>query len=445
MGIGIDRYRLMPTLCWISASDGFLHFQCAAGVVLAVLLIAGVAPLPSSLLLWLLYLSLVRICREFLGYQWDNLLLETGFLAVFLSPIRLWPSRVARWRETPPSRIVLWLLRWLLFRLMFESGCVKLLSGDQMWHDLTALAVHYETQPLPTWIGWWAHQLPPAVQKASCFVMFSAELVVPFLFFGPRLLRFIGAASTAILQVVIVLTGNYTFFNWLTILLCVPLMDDFSMRRFIPGALYRWLAFDTRAPIRSSRAWWRLAVTLPLAAVIVSVSMLEVMAMFAYSPPFSYPAVYAYFAVSPFRSLNRYGLFAVMTKTRPEIIVEGSNDGVTWLPYEFKYKAGDPSRRPRFVAPHQPRLDWQMWFAALGDVQGNPWFVNFCVRLLQGRPEVLGLIEKNPFPDKPPKFIRAMVYEYRFTDFAERRRTGNWWRRELKGEYMPPLSWQETN
>ena len=189
-----------------------------------------------------------------------------------------------------------------------------------------------------------------------------------------------------------------------------------------------------------TRPRWRLAVTIPLAILVISISSLELLAMFGISSPIFFPAVYTYYAINPFRSVNRYGLFAVMTKTRPEIIVEGSNDGVTWLPYEFKYKPGDLSRRPGFVAPHQPRLDWQMWFAALGNAQSNPWFQNFCIRLLQGSPEVIALLGKNPFPERPPKFIRAMIYQYRFTTVAERNRTGNWWKREYESQFLPPVS-----
>ena len=437
MRLGLDRYRMMPTLCWISASDGYLNFLCVTGLVLAVLLMAGVAPMPSAALLWLIYLSLVRVCRLFLEYQWDNLLLEAGFLTIFFAPLQLLPRPS---RERPPSRIVLWLLRWMVFRLMFESGYVKLWSGDELWHNLTALTVHYETQPLPTWIGWWAHQLPLWFQKLSCLLMFGIELVVPFLFFAPRRLRIVGAGATVFLQILILLTGNYTFFNWLTILLCVPLLDDFTLLKRAPERLRRTFATQAADGGSSSPLHWRRLATIPLAALVLTVTFLEFVALFGGNTARFFPVTYTYFMVSPFRSINRYGLFAVMTRARPEIIVEGSNDGEKWLPYEFKYKAGALNHRPSFVAPFQPRLDWQMWFAALGSVQGNPWFVNFCARLLQGSPEVLALIKDNPFPDKPPKFIHAELYEYHFTNREERKRTGNWWRRELKGEYMAPIS-----
>src|ERR1035438_10402169 len=199
-GIGLERFHLLPTLCWFDSSDSFLNFQCAAGTALAILLIAGIAPAPCLALLWLVYLSLATVGRDFLGFQWDNLLLEAGFLAVFFAPLQLLPRST---REAPPSRAVRWLLWLLLFKLMFSSGCVKLLSGDPNWRDLTALTFHYYTQPLPTWIGWYANQLPFWFQKSSCAVMFGIELGAPWLIFAPRRLRFLGGAAIASLQILI--------------------------------------------------------------------------------------------------------------------------------------------------------------------------------------------------------------------------------------------------
>ena len=417
-GIGMERYHLLPTLCWLNASDGFLHFQCAAGAVLATCLIAGIAPMPCLGLLWLLYLSLVTVGRDFLGFQWDNLLLEAGFLAIFFAPFQLWPRPS---REAPPSRLVLWLLRLLLFKLMFSSGCVKLLSGDPNWRNLTALTFHYQTQPLPTWIGWYANQLPLWFQKTSCVAMFCIELGAPFLIFTPRRLRFCGGAAIAFLQILILLTGNYTFFNLLTLALCLLLLDDFVLAKFAPARLRPAFAPATRhsSPVTPWR--WPRAITVPLAGAVIILSLFQMGLMFGVRPGWLFPVAVADEWLAPFRSFNGYGLFAVMTTDRREIIVEGSDDGVNWLPYEFKYKPGDVDRRPAFVAPHQPRLDWQMWFAALGNYQQNPWFVNFCERLLQGSPEVLGLLDKNPFPNHPPRYVRAEFYDYRFTNFAERR------------------------
>jgi predicted DCC family thiol-disulfide oxidoreductase YuxK len=438
-GIGVERFHLLPTLCWFNSSDNFLNFQCAAGTVLAVILIFGIAPLPSLALLWPLYLSLSIAARDFLGFQWDNLLLEAGFLGIFFAPPQF-PPKFSR--EAPPSKIILWLLRILLFKLIFSSGCVKLLSGDPNWRNLTALTFHYQTQPLPTWIGWYANQLPLWFQKISCAGMFAIELGAPWLIFGPRRIRFFGCGAIVFLQILILLTGNYTFFNFLTIALCLLLLDDFALEKFLPRKWSGWFSINPQLPTPNKFRWPR-AITIPLAVIILPISIFQIVSMFGVQSELLFPAAVADEWLQPFRTVNGYGLFAVMTTQRNEIIVEGSNDGVNWLPYEFKYKPGDVNRRPRFVEPFQPRLDWQMWFAALGNYRQNPWFGDFCERLLQGSPEVLALLEKNPFPDKPPRYIRAEFYEYKFTNFAERRATGAWWKRKFISEYLPPVSLRE--
>jgi hypothetical protein len=430
---GPERYYLVPTLCWLDDGDRFLNGQCAAGVVLSVLLIAGVAPAPVLFVLWVLYLSLSVAGQDFFNYQWDALLLEAGLLAVFLAPPQLWPRPA---REAPPSRLVLWLFGWLLFRLMFGSGVAKLLSGDPTWRGLTALSYHYETQPLPTWTSWYMHQLPGGFQAGSVVVTFVAELVVPLAVFGPRRWRLVAFVGIVGLQVLIAATGNYGFFNLLTVVLCVPLLEDslFPARwraRFVPAG--------PAAAAPRARGWpgWVLG---PVAAVVVTLSALPFLARGGLVRRWPAWVVEAYRAAASFRSVNSYGLFAVMTTHRPEIIVEGSDDGVTWLPYEFRWKAGDVQRRPRFAGPHLPRLDWQMWFAALDDYRENPWFLHFLARLLDGSPEVLALLETNPFPDHPPRFVRAVLYDYHFTDPATRSATGAWWRRERLELYCPVLS-----
>jgi hypothetical protein len=450
--IGPERYYLVPTLCWLDAGDGFLMGLCFGGALLAGLLILGVAPVVVLILLWAFYLSLTVVGQEFLSYQWDGLLLEAGFLAIFLVPAQLWP-RLSR--TAPPSRIVLWLFRWLLFRLMFSSGIVKLLSGDGTWRSLTALEYHYQTQPLPPWTSWYMHQLPAWFQQISVVVTFVAELLLPLFLFGPRRWRHVACAGIAVFQLLIAATGNYGFFNLLSLVLCVPLLDDALLpavlrsRRERRGSEKQPLS--TAEPIviggtaiapagAAHRPRWHRYFMLVVAAVVMIMSVMpfvETSGLLARGPAVLEKV---YRAIASFRSVNACGLFAIMTTKRPEIIVEGSDDGVNWLTYEFKWKPGDLTRRPAFTTPHLPRLDWQMWFAAIGRYQQNPWFIRFLTRLLEGSPEVLGLIVHNPFPDRPPRFIRAFLYEYHFTDAATRRETGAWWRRELLGLYCPTLT-----
>jgi len=438
--IGLDRYHLFPTLCWLNTGDAFLHAQCLAGAVLACLLIIGIAPAPCLVLLWLLYLSLTTVGGDFLAFQWDNLLLETGFLTIFFAPLQLLPRRALN--EAATSRLARFLLLWLLFRLMFESGFVKLASGDPNWRNLTALTFHYQTQPLPTWLAWYAQQAPVWFQKFSCWIMFAIELVAPFFLFAPRRLRQWAAGSLIGLEVLILLTGNYTFFNLLTIALCLLAFDDTALGKLIPR---KWKPSPSPNQLPGKKRPWPRAILVTVTCVVLIITttdFLGTIRLLRYLPP---PAVAVLEWVAPFRSFNNYGLFAVMTTSRPEIVIEGSDDGVNWHAYEFKYKPGDLDHRPAFVAPHQPRLDWQMWFAALSNYRHNPWFVNFCVRLLQGSPDVLALLKENPFPTKPPAYIRARLYDYCFTDFATRRKTGAWWQRELTGEYLPAISLRDFN
>ena len=437
-GIGLKRFYYLPTLCWFDSSDRFLQFQCAAGVVLSVLLVVGIAPVPCLALLWIFFLSLITVGRDFLGFQWDNLLLETGLLAVFFAPLQLLPRSS---KERPPSRLFLWLLRFLLFKLMFSSGCVKLLSGDPNWRNLSALTFHYQTQPLPPWTAWFANQFPVWFQKFSCVATFAIELGAPFLIFAPRRVRFIGAALLAWFQILIILTGNYAYFNWLSFALCVLLLDDFVVEKII-GRNWRF-AFPCGKVRRTRFLWCVFPFQIVVALVIFAASFFMVAYTVGSRSPLLKPAAYLAEKLTPFRSIDSYGLFAVMTTQRNEIIVEGSNDGTNWLAYEFKYKPGDLNRRPVFIAPFQPRLDWQMWFAALGTYQQNPWFQNFCVRLLQGSPEVLALLAKNPFPQHPPKFISAQLYNYHFTTHDNEGASHAWWQREFLGEYMPAVSLRE--
>lgn len=427
------RFWIVPTLAWFNSSDDFLLFLCWGGVALSVLLIVGVLPGPVLALLWAFYLSLVNVGQDFLAFQWDALLLETGFLAIFFAPLQLWWGAP---KEVPPSRVVLWMLRLLTFRLMFFSGVVKLVSGDPTWHGLTALDFHYWTQPLPTPVAWFMHQLPSQFHQLSTALTLAIELGAPFLIFGPRRVRFVGAALLALLQVFIMLTGNFAFFNILTIVLCIPLLDDGLVGRFLPGCVRARVG----EPVRRKPIWLlpRRLVVVPVAALLLAITWTQVRSIYFQRSLVPEPFYDLTVKLLPFQVVNSYGLFAIMTTRRPEIVVEGSEDGETWLEYEFKYKPGDPGRMPPWVAPHQPRLDWQMWFAALSGPQNDPlasgWFTLFLRRVLQGSPEVLGLLNRNPFPGDPPRYIRAQLYSYTFTSVGS---GGGWWQRELRGTYFP--------
>lgn len=393
--LGAAAYWNVPTLLWLVPTDTAIKALWLTGCLWALIAVFGRWQRPALAVCLVLWLSLCSVGQDFYSFQWDILLSEVGFLAIFADA----------------ARIRIWLFRWLLFRLMFFSGAVKLLSGDIAWRSFTALTYHYYTQPLPTPLAWYMQQLPDWFQKASVGFLFVVELLVPFLFFAPRRIRHVAAWLTIALQVLILLTGNYTFFNFLTIGLCM------------------WLFIEPEPECRASKG-----VTIGLAAIIGLLSGLVCLQLFSvWLPPGGKTVLRV---ADPLRIVNSYGLFAIMTTTREEIIVEGSNDGVTWLAYEFPYKPGNVYRRPPIVAPYQPRLDWQMWFAALGSYQGNQWFVNFVLRLLQGEPSVLRLLSYNPFPKTPPKYVRARTYLYTFTHFGDRA----WWEREENGMYLPVVS-----
>ena len=430
---GAAAYTLCPTVFWLGAGDGALNLVCGAGAALAaILMLTSFAPALTLLILWALYLSVTTATRTFLGFQWDNLLLEAGFIAIFLGPLRLRPWR----REgAPAAKGAVRLLQWLLFRLMFTSGVVKLAAHTPAWRDLTAMDVHYETQPLPTWTAWYMHQLPHICQAASEIVMLVVELGAPLMIFAPRRLRHGGAAALIALQIVILATGNYAFFNLLSIALCLLLLDDTVW----PA---RWRRAPTEPAQRVQEVWPSRSrrLLIPFGLLLFLLGTIEMTDRMRIDLPWPSPLRAVQDKIEPFRSVNSYGLFADMTTFRHEIIVQGSNDGMTWLDYEFRWKPGDPGRRPLFVAPHQPRLDWQMWFAALGTYQRNPWFAVFLRRLLEGSPDVVALLERNPFPDAPPRQIRAVLYDYHFTDFAGRSKEHFWWRREYLGPYSPTIS-----
>jgi predicted DCC family thiol-disulfide oxidoreductase YuxK len=463
--IGSDAYHLLPTLCWLNSSDEFLHFLCGSGVVCSLLLIAGITPAISLIALFVLYLSLTIAGQAFLSFQWDILLLETGFLSIFVAPWRLWPPeltfRLKSFRVpasggrggvntelrapqaiAPISRVGLFLLKLLLFKLMLMSGVVKLTSGDDSWWSLTALDYHYWSQPLPTVFGWWADKSPEWFKHFSVGFCLVVEIIVPFFIWAPRRLRVLAAGLLIFVQLAIAITGNYCFFNLLTIALCLLLIDDsvVAIPRVGQAVRERNIGADGGRPLPQ-----RMCAYVGTFVIIVTLPINAWLIFSAFKPLSRPPRALAnlYEKLEPFRIVNGYGLFRVMTKDRGEIILEGSADGVDWLPYEFKWKPGDIKGEPRWCAPHQPRLDWQMWFAALGTPRENPWLIALIYRLLQGSHEVSGLLANNPFPDKPPRYIRAIFYRYRFTTVDELRQTGVWWKREELREYLPTLSLEQ--
>jgi len=411
---GTQGYWLYPSIFWLNAGDATITGVCLAGAGASLLLIGNILTRLMLPLLFVLYLSLVYAGQIFMSFQWDFMLLEAGFLAIFLP----WGSH-----------IVIWLFHWLLFRVRFLSGASKLISGDESWAGFTALNHYFETQPLPHIGSWYAHQLPEWLLRAGVGWTFFVELVVPFMVLMPRRARFVAAWLTIITQLMIIATSNHNFFNLLTIALCLLLFDDRALRRFHlpkldhrPGRLATLTAGVLAAFIVSSTAsmMWSVLTQKPLPAFNESIVRHMVQ----------------------WHLVNSYHVFPVMTTKRPELIIEGSNDGKHWLAYGFKYKPGDLKRRPKFNVPHQPRLDWMMWFAALSPpfTRTSYWLPDFMTRLLEGSPAVLDLLEHNPFPDKPPVYVRARLEDYRFTTPAERAATGQWWVSKPIGMYMGPIS-----
>jgi hypothetical protein len=435
--LGARAFFDVPTLCWMFGTGRFIEVLCVLGLGLSILLLAGYAPAVCLALIWVFHLSLVSIGQIFFDFQWDALLLESTLIAIWLVP---WRLNRAREPHDPPKlgRYLAW---WLLFRLMFLSGIVKLTSGDPTWRNLTALTYHYQTQPLPSPLAWYVQQLPEWFQKVSCALMFAVELLAPLCIPGPRAARHAAAVALIALQVLIALTGNYAYFNLLSIGLCATCLDDAWWQR-MRLRFFRSLDGVTGSSTQAFRP--RPTLLRWFAALSVGVTFFEAAAAVSRGAASS-PIVRAVAStVGPFRSFNDYGLFAVMTTERPELVFEGSDDGNDWREYGLPFKPGDLSRRPRWVAPYQPRLDWQLWFAALDSPDNNPWVGTVCARILENDRDVLGLFSVNPFPVHAPRLIRVVRYQYEFTSYAERESTGNWWRRTPIDFYIPAVSLPEN-
>jgi hypothetical protein len=442
---GTAAYGNYPSLLWLSSSDLSLRVLCGAGIVLSGLLAAGVAPAVVLPLLWVGYLSLTIGGQTFLAFQWDTLLLETGLLACFYAPSGWRPTLAT---ETPPAPLARWLLWWLLFRLIFLSGITKLASGDPTWANLTALTYHYQTQPLPLWTGWYAHHLPVWAHQVSAAGMFVVELLLPWaIFAAPRNRRWrLGAcAGLVLLQVGIGVTGNYGFFSVLSVVLCLTLVDDRGWRRMLPFLAAKYEGLEDR--VREADRGWRGALVTTGAVVLFGLGGLTLGGEInrdlqrsgrpsldlAWSEPILR-------LIQPLRSVNGYGLFRVMTRERPELVIEASADGVVWTEWDLPWKPGPPTQRPSLVAPHQPRLDWQLWFAALDPRGDSYWLSSLLARLLEGEPAVIALMRDRPFADGPPRYLRLALYDYRYTTWSERADSGAWWHRELIEYLTQPVS-----
>lgn len=416
---GWRSYWLAPNVFWLNASDMMLQAVCWSGVLVSLLLILNVLPRISLLLLYVLYLSLVYAGQVFMAFQWDMLLLEMAIVAFFL----------IRFQVTG-----IWLLRWLTFRFIFLAGLVKVMSGDAAWWDYTALDYHFLTQPLPTPLAWYAYFLPKSTLQFLTAVSLVIELVLPFFIFSPRRLRIVAALGILAMQCGILLTGNYNFFNITTMVLTLSLFDDAALRSLIPKRILPYM--QQRMPAGSP---YRFSVFLVSSYTLIAVAVSFTQFNLRYIGFATESSAALVNAFAPLQLINTYGPFAVMTKKRNEIVIEGSSDGDTWYEYEFKFKPGDIRRRPRWNIPFQPRLDWQMWFAALGTADNNPWLGGFVQKLLENAPEVTNLIQFNPFPIDPPLYIRAWIYDYRYATRTQYNATGAWWNRELAGVYFPSV------
>lgn len=410
--VGGFNWLRFPTVFWVDAGDTTLLAAAYAGCVFAILLLVGYRPLLSTIVLFVLYLSLFRVGQMFFNFQWDYLLLETGFLAIFLT--------------AGPSRLLIFLFHWLLFRLRFLSGLSKILSEDPAWRGLTTLNHYFETQPLPHMGSWYAHQLPEALLKAGTGLTLVMELLVPFFIFLPRPFRIFAALSTILLQLLIIATSNHNFLNLLTIALCLFLLDD----RAIQGVVPRWVSGQL-AP-RPSGLLRRVPLILSAAMLVVSSSVNAWLFIaddrqLAANSPVNW--------VQAWGLGNVYHVFPTMQTERHELIIEGSHDGKDWERYRFRYKPNSPMEKPGFIVPLHPRLDWMIWFIPPQHPAMRPWFDRFMWRLQQNADAVTGLLAENPFADAPPRYLRVLSYRYRFTTPEERARSGRIWHAEFLGQF----------
>ena len=427
-GSGLSAFLQVPSLFWFNVSDGFLVAVAWVGVALSLIVLLGYANAILLAVLWAFYLSFVHIGQDWYSYGWEIQLLETGFLGIFLCPLldgRPFPRR-------PPPTPVIWLFRWLAFRIMFGAGLIKI-RGDTCWGDLTCLYYHYETQPIPNPLSWWLHFRPHWFHKFGALWNHFIELIVPWFAFWPRAARHIAGVLLVSFQIVLILSGNLSFLNWLTMVPMLACFDDSLLRRVVPG---RWVnhAVQAAETARPSRAQEALAAA--LAVVVALLSLNPVINLLS-------PNQIMNTSFNPLHLVNTYGAFGSVGRERREIVFEGTDDRVVsertqWKEYEFKCKPGDPMRRPCVISPYHSRLDWQIWFAAMSAPQEYPWTVHFVWKLLHNDAGTLGLLANNPFPAKPPRYIRAELFRYEFAPPADP--SGAWWRRTPLGLWLPPLA-----
>src|SRR5271165_5583225 len=447
--VGHARYWYVPSILWFSSGSHMLTGLCWVGMAAAVLLVFNIWPRAMLAICSVCFLSFVSAAGDFSGYQSDGMLLEAGFLSLFIAPPGFRPGLGETRR---PIRAALYLLLWEWFRIYFESGVAKIVGGDPEWRNFTAMDDYYQNGPLPTWIGWYVQHLPHWFHAFATVATLGLELVVVWALFLPRRWRIACFFLVTLWQIPVILTANYTFLNYLVLLLGVLLLDDGFVKRWLPTWLLRrvntGLASDAASrDSRSTPAAGRVvrytkAVGLVLTGVMLSwiFYATTVQMIWILDPEMPLPTS-PVVALDPFRIANRYGLFAVMTRGRYEIEFQGSNDGENWTAYPFRYKPQDMSLAPRIYAPYQPRFEWNLWFASLGGWRDNMFVVSAEERLLANSRDVQALFSGNPFGDAPPKLVRAVIDQYWFTSMAEKRSSGMWWRRKFLGLYGPVLTY----
>jgi hypothetical protein len=468
--MGLRRFWYAPTLFWISSGTHAMMAVTLLGLIASATAFLNLWPRLSFFVCFLCFLSFVSAAQDFSGYQSDGMLLEAGFIALFFCPRGLRPG----WGiNSPPSRASLFLLLWEWFRIYFESGLVKLLSGDVQWRNFTAMDEYYQNAPLPTWIGWYVEHLPHWFHAGTVAGTLVMELAIVWMLFLPRPVRLACFCIVTPWEIGVILTANYTFLNYLVLSLGFLLLDDRSVRLLVPLQLRNSLPeaehsesepqvearlsilessgspaieagrVQRRQPIRSVAGILeaaRLAVTSLTLASIGYVTTAELIRMLWSDLPLPTTPITD---LEPFRVANQYGLFAVMTRGRYEIEFQGSNDGQNWTPYLFRYKPQPLNEAPRIYAPYQPRFEWNLWFASLGDWHQSNFVALTEERLLENDSDVLALFQSNPFPKSPPRYVRAVLWQYWFTSMEEKHRTGNWWKRNLLGLFAPVVIRQQ--